>query len=176
MWQYHRSMIRPFFARDKLIQYSIFEKTANKAISLMTDRLKSGHSVDIQDLSSRYTFDSTTEFLFSMDFDYLGETLPYPYFAIPTKADEDSKSHLSKSQIFLDAFGTAQYAVSSRVQLGSFWPLREFAKNWTVEPMRIVESYLSEMIEKNARNASELKGVDEEDHNLLDELTKSTDS
>lgn len=179
MWKFHRSMIRPFFSRDRLIQFKIFDKMATNTIAMMNEMMNAGYAVDLQDLASRYTFDSTTEFLFGLDMNVLGEPLLYPHSADPPllfKIDIATDGHaVEASRAFSRAFSEAQEAVAPRLQLGAFWPLQEFTKNWAVEPMKIVDRLLLDFVAKNARKGAESTGIDEEDQILLDQLAKQTD-
>ena len=178
MWQFHRAMIRPFFAKDKEVQYTIFEKTADKALSLLLERNKRGLSTDIQDLFTRYSFDGTVEFLFSMKFDTLDQKLPNPHYLSRSDSahgDETSDLKHSRSTDFSHAFEIVQSVVASRVQLGSLWPLREIFSNWTTEPMRIIDSVLYEYIDAHLKPAEELEDLEEDDLSLLDRLSLKID-
>jgi len=46
--RFHRSMTRPFFSRDRVGDFHIFERHADIAIKHMRDRLRAGYAVDIQ--------------------------------------------------------------------------------------------------------------------------------
>lgn len=46
--RFHRSMTRPFFTRDRITQFELYDRHADAAISQMKHRLRSGYSVDIQ--------------------------------------------------------------------------------------------------------------------------------
>lgn len=41
-------MTRPFFTRDRISDFDIFEDHADRALKLAKDRLAEGHAVDIQ--------------------------------------------------------------------------------------------------------------------------------
>ena len=182
MWQFHRTMIRPFFARDKVTQYAIFKKTADKAISRLLDRTKRGLSTDLQDLFVRYTFDSTVEFLFNIKFNTLDEDLRNPHNVAESAAKQvpDAKA-IGKSgdgtsaSAFSVAFEKAQFAICSRLVYGELWPLLEFAENKASAPMKIVEKFFLDVIERHSKTAEELKGAGEEELSLLDQLALSTD-
>ncbi|KAJ7039630.1 hypothetical protein C8F04DRAFT_949546, partial [Mycena alexandri] len=44
MWCFHRSMSRPYFARDRVRHFEIFDRHAEKIITLIKTRLKEGYS------------------------------------------------------------------------------------------------------------------------------------
>ena len=74
MWKFHRSMTRPFFTRDRISHFNIFDRHAEDVIAQMKSRLRAGFLVDFQAYLctfiffhltlSRSTLDSATEFLF----------------------------------------------------------------------------------------------------------------
>jgi len=47
-WKFHRSMSRPFFAKEKIQHFQIFDRHANDAVSQIKDRLREGVPIDIQ--------------------------------------------------------------------------------------------------------------------------------
>jgi hypothetical protein len=53
-WKFHRSMSRPFFAKEKIQHFQIFDRHAGDVIGQIKDRLRQGVPVDIQVCSSSY--------------------------------------------------------------------------------------------------------------------------
>lgn len=51
-WKFHRSMSRPFFVKEKIQHFQIFDMHANDAVSRIRDRLREGIPIDIQVWSS----------------------------------------------------------------------------------------------------------------------------
>jgi len=47
-WKFHRSMSRPFFAKEKIKHFQIFDRHAIDAIGQIRDRLREGIPIDIQ--------------------------------------------------------------------------------------------------------------------------------
>ncbi|PPQ73115.1 hypothetical protein CVT26_014736, partial [Gymnopilus dilepis] len=88
MWKFHRSMTRPFFSKERISHFDIFDRHASSALRQLRTRLAEGYPVDIQDLASRFTMDSATEFLFAQDVRSLDAGLPYPYYAPPANSVE----------------------------------------------------------------------------------------
>lgn len=168
MWQFHRTTVRHFFARNRAIQYSIFEKMADKVLSHLSKRTEKGLPTDLQDLFSRYTCDSTVEFLFSMKLDLLDQELPNPHYV---SEPQSTATHTTEAVKFADAFEEALKIVSHRNLLGSLWPLREFLSNSAEKPMKTVDSYLYKLIDTHVRSEQELKCVKEEDMNMLDHMS-----
>ena len=81
-YRFHRGMTRPFFSKDRISHFEIFDRHAADAIRQVKERMREGYAVDIQvsiqdpplpifltffqDVVSRFTLDSATEFLFGM--------------------------------------------------------------------------------------------------------------
>lgn len=47
-WKFHRSMSRPFFVKEKIQHFQIFDRHANDAVGQIRDRLREGVPIDIQ--------------------------------------------------------------------------------------------------------------------------------
>jgi hypothetical protein len=81
-YRFHRGMTRPFFSKDRISHFEIFDRHAADAIEQVKERMRQGHAVDVQvrihttnphlvlivfqDVVSRFTLDSATEFLFGV--------------------------------------------------------------------------------------------------------------
>ncbi|OJA07921.1 hypothetical protein AZE42_03680 [Rhizopogon vesiculosus] len=125
VWKFHRSMTRPFFSKDRVSHFDIFEKHATDAINQLKTRLRDGYPVDFQDMVSRFTLDSATEFLFGKDVCSLSAGLIYPPSS-PLSKDVAFENHPANQ--FAHAFSNAQIATAYRGRFGSAWRLVEF---WT---------------------------------------------
>nr|AAL67906.1 cytochrome P450 monooxygenase pc-2 [Phanerodontia chrysosporium] len=99
MWKFHRSMTRPFFTRERISHFDLFDRHADATMAKMKARLAEGFAVDFQDLISRFTLDSATEFLFGQ-----------------------CTTGASRTEDFARAFAEAQDAVSFRLRMGWLWP------------------------------------------------------
>lgn len=174
-------MTRPFFSKDRISHFEIFGRHADEAIVLIKERLNTGHAIDIQDLVSRFTLDSATDFLFGHCVHVLlvPDGLPYS----PVVNDLDPSKHSCSDEDyavkFSNAFADAQLASAKRIQLGSLWPLFEFWKDSTLGYMDVINAFidpiLREAIEKKAViNRSDKKEIDDGD-TLLDHLINYTD-
>ncbi|KAG9217631.1 hypothetical protein CCMSSC00406_0003680 [Pleurotus cornucopiae] len=186
MWKFHRSMTRPFFSRDRISHFDLFDRHAEIVIQKMRERSRQGLAIDFQDLMGRFTLDSATEFLFGSCVHSLNGRLPYPY---DKQLLHYSDSHPSEevAEKFAHAFLEAQRIISSREQLGWVWPLTEIWGDKTKEHMKVVDAFVA-LIVKDAvekkRLADEEKGIigvanqqnDEvtDDETLLDHLVKFT--
>lgn len=171
-------MTRPFFTRDRISHFDIFDRHAEDAIRHMKARFREGHPLDFQDLVSRFTLDSATEFLFGKDVESLSATLPYPFYS----NIEISKTHASDK--FANAFGAAQLISSTRMRFSALWPLFEFwndkALGHTIMVREIMDPILKEAIaKKKAKGDAFLSEKEErevqENETVLDHLVNYTD-
>ncbi|KAF8060193.1 cytochrome P450 monooxygenase pc-1 [Lyophyllum atratum] len=147
MWKFHRSMTRPFFTRDRISDFGLFDRHADTVIALIKDRMRSGHAIDIQDLMSRFTLDSASEFLFGHCVHSLTAGLPYPHNASYVPPESNSPQ-AKRANEFAHAFLEAQEVLSSRLRYGWIWPLAEIWEDKTKKPMKIVNAYLDPIIQE----------------------------
>ncbi|KAJ7907101.1 cytochrome P450 [Mycena leptocephala] len=176
MWKFHRGATRPFFNRDRISDFEIFSRHADRAIERMKERMHAGYPVDFQDLASRFTMDSATSFLFGSCVDSLAAPLPYPSttsppppFLVPASPDP--------ADVFTAAYDTAINHISSRSRFGWIWALFELTGDKTRAPMQVVDAYLKPIIAAAVARKHAL-GVDGrpkgEPETLLDELLNLT--
>ncbi|KAK0231517.1 cytochrome P450 monooxygenase pc-3 [Armillaria fumosa] len=176
MWKFHRSMTRPFFSRDRISHFDIFDRHADDALKLMKARFKHGYPVDFQDLVGRFTLDSATEFLFGKDVRSLSASLPYPFYAPLSQSDTESAS-----DEFARAFGEAQLETALRTRFAGYWPLFEFWTDRTKAKMVTVRRFLDPILAEAVGDAGkEQIGVGktrevQEGETLLDHLVCYTD-
>lgn len=96
-------MTRPFFSRDRISDFDIFVKHADE--SLYRIGTHAGAAFDFQDLVSRFTLDSATEFLFGTCVHSLQAEAPPPFGL---------------------ALGRVQHQLAQRSRASPVWPLFEF--------------------------------------------------
>ncbi|KAK0479858.1 cytochrome P450 [Armillaria luteobubalina] len=176
MWKFHRSMTRPFFTRDRITHFELYDRHADVTISQMKNRLRSGYSVDIQDLMGRFTIDSATDFLFGSCVNSLLTTLPYPHNASLTMRDSENNLP-TEAHVFVESFQEAQRILSIRERQGWTWPLSEITKDKTEAPMKVVHGFVEPIIEaalqkQKAFGSARKKDINEigDDETLLDHL------
>ncbi|KAJ7935560.1 cytochrome P450 monooxygenase pc-1 [Mycena leptocephala] len=183
MWKFHRAMSRPFFSRDRISHFDTFDRHAEDVVSLIRERMKSGHAIDFQDLIGRFTMDSATEFLFGSCVNSLHASLPFPHnVTFATPGSDSARAQVATA--FSAAFNESMLHVSNRARIGWAWPMVEMWSDKTVAPMKIVSAYIDpiirEAVEKkkltNSLSSTLEKTVDEvtEDGTLLDELLNVT--
>ena len=163
-------MTRPFFTRDRISDFEIFDRHANQVVAKMKERFSQGISVDVQDVLFRFTLDTATEFLFGRDVESLAAELPYP------STHKDHTRHAHPSDEFALAFDRTQEYAFPRAMYGKLWPLTEFWKDVVTAERRITDKFIKPLIEaalqkKNANDVYELN----EEGTLLDHLVHQTD-
>lgn len=188
-------MARPFFNIDRISHFDIFDRHAETTIAVMKDRFRVGLAVDFQvrlpnctllmlyipayqDVVSRFTLDSASEFLFGHCIDTLAAELPYP-FNISISDLGMAPTSSNKTLDFGAAFTAAQYALAMRNSIGATWPLFEFFRDPTREPMKVVDLFLKpilkDAIEKHEASQEFSNAEKEfEDETLLDHLVRQT--
>lgn len=133
-----------------------------------------------QDLVSRFTLDSATEFLFGTNVGSLAAGIPYS----PLSAKHNPALFLSHpSNIFIQGFVEGQVRSALRYSLGSEWPLG--AEFWMdkVSPMRkvmdefaepLMNAALSRRDKRLAKGSASGIEIYDEATNLLDHLVEHT--
>jgi hypothetical protein len=128
-----------------------------------------------QDLISRFTLDSASEFLFGHCINSLSAGLPYPYNATqaPNAIEADDTAGA-----FSDAFSRAQLVINRRVTIGQTWPLIEILADHTAQHMKVVNAFLDPILKDAlAKHSATAKiGISEsaDDETLVDHLVKLT--
>lgn len=160
MWRFHRSMTRPFFTRDRISHFALFDRHAEDAIAHAKRRMREGHPVDFGDLFARFTMDSATEFLFGSNVHSLSAGLPYPYYVKDPPSDEAAVSpRVAAANAFACAFQESQFVVAQRETMGSTWPLREIWGDKSAKHMRVVNAYIEPIVHDAIRREKERKDV-----------------
>lgn len=172
-------MTRPFFSKERISDFDIFEKHAEDAIQQMKIRLREGYPVDFQDLASRFTIDSASEFLFGRDVRSLSAGIIYPP-ASPLSKDPTFLTH--PSNLFFRAFTGSQIAAASRTNYGSSWRFAEFWQDQVQAHMKVcyefIEPIIADILAKKheqKRLGLDVKGEVKESETLLEHLVNYTE-
>ena len=133
-----------------------------------------------QDLISRFTLDSATEFLFGTCVKSLESELPYP----PLSSAAQQERKMTHADVFARAFSKAQDTIAQRGRLGYIWPWLEIFTDKTQKDMEIVDSFLNPILQQALENREKEKaaglhsGADaddvDDDDTLLNNLVRST--
>jgi cytochrome P450 len=62
IWKAHRTLTRPFFARERLIDCQYFEKFTQKTLEVLAS-YPVDKPIDLQDLFARFTMDTGAAFV-----------------------------------------------------------------------------------------------------------------
>ncbi|KAG1790441.1 cytochrome P450 [Suillus plorans] len=175
IWKLHRTMTRPFFTHDRISHFEIFDRHADHAIALAKKRFRTGLAIDFQDLISRFTLDSASEFLFGHCIDSLSAGLPYPHNATEST---DAIQGDNAAAAFAYAFSQAQQAINRRVSIGQTWPLVEILADGTAQHMKVVNAFLDpilkDALEKRSTTVEFDKKEFADDQTLVDHLVNLT--
>ncbi|CEL59858.1 Cytochrome P450 52A5 OS=Candida maltosa GN=CYP52A5 PE=1 SV=1 [Rhizoctonia solani AG-1 IB] len=130
-WKLYRSMARPFFDRERVVNQSRFEQHTGRLKSLLTVLSSEGGSpFDIQDLFGRYTMDFTMAFLFGRD----SRTMVPPHLITKESGE------------LMSAFDALRKAASTRIRIGSNWPLFELFSDRMKGPRQTVDAYIMPIV------------------------------
>ncbi|KAG2354387.1 cytochrome P450 [Suillus spraguei] len=175
IWKLHRTMTRPFFNHDRISHFDIFDRHADHAITLAKERFRAGLAIDFQDLISRFTLDSASEFLFGHCINSLSAGLPYPCSATEST---DAIQGDDTATAFAYAFSEAQQTINRRISLGQIWPLTEILADDTAQHMKVVNAFLDpilkDALEKHSTTGEFNKNDFADDQTLVDHLVNLT--
>lgn len=170
--RFHRSITRPFFNKDRVSDFEIFDRHADQVIAKLKDRFKEGIAVDVQDVLSRFTLDITTEFMFGQDVNTLSADLPYPS---TYRGPNRRREHHSDG--FALAFSRAMEYTFPRAIYEEFWPLTDFWEDTVATQREITHEFIDPIIHAALEKRKAAKEMDEirEEVTLLDHLVQQTD-
>ncbi|KAJ7320810.1 cytochrome P450 monooxygenase CYP63 [Mycena albidolilacea] len=145
MWKMHRNVARPFFARERISDFDLFDVYARRTLNLISSLTASGQPCEVQDLFSRFTLDAASEFLFGTDLKTLSASLPVPgKTAMGPKgsATDDSWGAFAKS------FEMAQQIITDRGRIGYLWPLFELFKDKNEANAAVIQAWLDPLVRR----------------------------
>ncbi|KAM5540778.1 hypothetical protein V8D89_005422 [Ganoderma adspersum] len=178
---FHRSMTRPFFSKDRITHFDIFDRHAEHTLNKVAARLKEGVPVNWQDMVSRFTMDSATEFLFGKDVCSLDAPIPYPS-TYQHATNILSTAAVHPADKFVHAFQAGQEATAMRSRFLQSWPLAEFWGDKVEKQLGAVHKFIDPIVEDALRRKAERQVVGEDiekdvqdDETLLEHLVKLTD-
>ncbi|CCM02715.1 uncharacterized protein FIBRA_04822 [Fibroporia radiculosa] len=154
-WKAHRALARPFFARDRITDFELFERYTTTTLALISKFAATGRPIDVQDLYARFTLDAASEFLFGKNVATLASQLPEPGRArmgAMGSATDDAFG------AFAQAFEAAQVRVITRARRGYFWPAFEFFfPDPQVRFRRTIDRWVSPLVEDALDNRSSMR-------------------
>ncbi len=158
---------------------------AEHALNKVAARLREGVPVDWQDIVSRFTMDSATEFLFGKDVCSLDAPIPYPstYQRTANALADCDRTAVHPADQFVNAFQAGQEATAMRSRFLQSWPLFEFWGDKVEKQLGAVHRFIDPIVEGALRRKAERQRVGEDviekevrdDETLLEHLVKLTD-
>lgn len=145
MWKMHRTVARPFFARDRISDFDIFERHSMRSLSILSTFSASNQPCEAQDLYHRFALDASSEFLFGNNLDTLSASLP-----IPGKTAMGPKGSATEGVwgSFAGAFEMVQQIITTRSRIGYLWPLFELFKDKTEPHVKIIQDWLDPLVKQ----------------------------
>ncbi|KDN35015.1 hypothetical protein RSAG8_11958, partial [Rhizoctonia solani AG-8 WAC10335] len=124
VWRFHRTMARPFFARERISEFHLYDRYTQKTLTIFNNHESRDVACDVQDVFSRFTMDAAGDFLFGAS-DLNTLDLPLP---IAGRAKMGPKGTLAEGGYgnFVSAFEKALILLPIRSRLGKhLWPAAE---------------------------------------------------
>ncbi|KAJ7679274.1 cytochrome P450 [Mycena polygramma] len=179
LWKTGRAMARPFFAKERISDFEIFERTSATTLDLIATRSRENLPIDVQDLLFRFTLDSASEFLFGMKLDTLAQPL-----TVPGKVKLGPKGSVpidgtTEFDAFTEAFERFAVIITRRGTQGDTWPLLELFEDKTEECIATIMNWLEPVVvraltERDSRKRAGIEASADEDV-FLDFLASKTD-
>lgn len=173
----HRLTARPFFARERIAHFDLFEKYSARAISILSSFSFSGTPCDLQDLHTRFALDTSSEFLFGKNLDTLSCKLPVAG-ATDNTGVKGTVTH-DRWGSFAQAFDKCQEIATRRARLGKIWPAFELFKDQTDEPVKVIKDWLEPLVRDALDEKDRLQAMDIEppvdQKSFLEHLASSTE-
>ncbi|KAF9004996.1 cytochrome P450 monooxygenase CYP63 [Cyathus striatus] len=174
-WKMHRAIARPFFARDRILDFQIFETYGSRTISILSSLSTSNRACDVQDLYSRFTLDAASEFLFGKNLNTLSASLP----------DPGQTAMGPKGSATTDAWGTFAYAfemcqqnVTTRARIGHLWPLFELFRDRNEPHVKVIRRWIDPLVQHSLDEKARLSHSTTtplEEKNFLQHLAQNID-
>lgn len=154
-WKAHRALARPFFARDRIADFELFDRYTQSTLSLMASLAAQNRPIDVQDIYSRFALDAASEFLFGKNVDTLSWQLPLPGTALIGPKGSATADEFGS---FAQAFENAQVTVMRRSRRGYFWPAYEILQCDPHEAdMKIIQQWVDPLVERVLENKSNMR-------------------
>ena len=156
---------------------SPWHRHAEHALDKVAARLKEGVPVDWQDIVSRFTMDSATEFLFGKDVRSLDAPTPYPSTFPHTR-----ETTVHPADRFVRSFQDGLEATAMRGRFLQSYPLFEFWGDKVEKHLGEVHKFIDPIVGQALRRKAERQRAGEDiekdvrdDETLLEHLVKFTD-
>jgi hypothetical protein len=141
-----RQIARPFFTKERISDFHIFDQTSAKAINLIANRAAACAPIDVQDLLQRFTLDAAALFLWGHALNTLDLPLTQPGRVVLGPKGSAPADGGSEWDVFTNAFETLAVLITRRGVQGDTWPLLELFKDKTEEPIQVIMDWLEPLV------------------------------
>lgn len=155
-WKKHRALARPFFAKDRVSDFDLFEKYAASTLSILRGLSRKSAPVDAQDLYARFSLDAAAEFLFGERLDTLHGALP-----VAGQAKLGTKGTVTDDAFgsFTKAFEASQNIITMRQVRGYFWPVRELLQDEAKPHAEIISAFLEPIVQRTLDRKRRMRDI-----------------
>ncbi|KAI9454183.1 cytochrome P450 monooxygenase CYP63 [Russula earlei] len=182
-WRIGRQIARPFFTKERISDFHIFEQTSSKALNLISNRAAAYQPIDVQDLLQRVTLDAASLFLWGPPLNTLDQPLTQPGRVVLGPKGSAPADGGGEWDVFTDAFETVAVLITRRGVQGDTWPLLELFKDKTEEPIQVIMDWLEPLVrqalsrkaKRREANADAKISIRDDDSVFLDYLADQTD-
>jgi hypothetical protein len=143
-----RQIARPFFTKERISDFHIFDQTSAKAINLIANRAAARAPIDVQDLLQRVTLDAAALFLWGHALNTLDLPLTQPGRVVLGPKGSAPADGGSEWDVFTNAFETLAVLITRRGVQGDTWPLLELFKDKTEEPIQVIMDWLEPLVRR----------------------------
>ncbi|KAI0041067.1 cytochrome P450 [Auriscalpium vulgare] len=181
LWKKSRATARPFFAKERISDFEIFERTSKAALDLIDARSAAAQPIDMQDLLSRFALDSAALFLWGTELDTLGQPLTQPGRVKLGPKGSMPIDGGGAFDVFTEAFERVAVLITRRGVQGDTWPLLELFEDKTEGPIDVIMQWIDPLVKKavakkeDMRRRGEKVDAKSEDTVFLDYLADQSD-
>jgi hypothetical protein len=178
-----RQIARPFFTKERISDFHIFEQTSVKTLNLIASRAAAYAPIDIQDLLQRLTLDAAALFLWGHALNTLDQPLLQPGRVVLGPKGSAPADGGGEWDVFTNAFESVAVLITRRGVQGDTWPLLELFKDKTEEPIQVImdwlEPHVRRALDRKAKrkeaNGDAVVSARDDDTVFLDYLADRTD-
>jgi hypothetical protein len=143
-----RQIARPFFTKERISDFHIFDQTSAKALNLVANRAAAYAPIDVQDLLQRFTLDAAALFLWGHALNTLDLPLTQPGRVVLGPKGSAPADGGGEWDVFTNAFETVAVLITRRGVQGDTWPLLELFKDKTEEPIQVIMDWLEPLVRR----------------------------
>jgi cytochrome P450 len=182
-WRIGRQIARPFFTKERISDFHIFEQASAKTLNLIANRAAAYAPIDIQDLLQRFTLDAAACFLWGTALNTLDQPLTQPGRVVLGPKGSAPADGGGEWDVFTNAFETLAVLITRRGVQGDTWPLLELFHDKTEEPIQVIMDWLEPLVKEALNRKAKRReahgdakvSARDEDTVFLDYLADRTD-